>query len=578
MKRATLTLAVLLLAVPVVAQVDETFPPPDEEKTTVGNLQLGAWTSDLSGSPEVVSKYSPADKTNGLVILGLKSKPSWGNVDAVVNWLDKDFQRSSLDFDVHRRVRSTTTYKRFLARLGHDPLTYAEAATVHGRVLYHTDTDPDAKYNLEDGILEHRTEAEVGAVTIGFNFRDQRRKGAHQTLNVSHCDTCHVVSQTRPIDETQQDIGLDARVAWSTGFIDGSYTRRRLREDVESISLLYDRALHPELRKPLFDNRVQFDALNGPLPVDYLQDSDKNIVKVNVSQTAGDLALTGNGVWSTIENLFTNNKADYQGYFVSAARPFAKGKARFRFRGRYYQTDTNDVFVDTFERASIAGPHAGKTYRDVYGVEVDFNRQSSLNRNVWDLNADVSYRFNRKAGSVTAEWKYKDVDREFYQVAPGSTKTTTNILGAKWRPRPARGLRFDLGYRHAWVNDPYLLMGGACSDQVTPGPLPSPFHPDAAQYYTMREARVMDTAGSAGGWDEVKLRGTYSKSGHVLSGLYRHWDGTNDAGNLTDWSRSTQTGTLTYSFVPGPTWDGYVSYTYQKLENSSPTCISIFDG
>ena len=76
----------------------------------------------------------------------------------------------------------------------------------------------------------------------------------------------------------------------------------------------------------------------------------------------------------------------------------------------------------------------------------------------------------------------------------------------------------------------------------------------------------------------MKLRGTYSRSGHVLSGLYRYWDGTNDAGNLTEWSRSTRTGTLTWSLVPGPTWDGYVSYTYQKLESSSPTCISIFDG
>jgi len=578
MKKLILAVVALLLTAPLAAQVEETFPSPDPEKTTTGDLQLGVWSSDLSGSPDVVSRYSPADKTNGLVLFSLKSNPTWGAVDAVVHWLDKDFQRSHLDFDVNRRVRSHTSYRRFLARLGHDPLTYAEAATTHGRVLYHTDTDPEAEYRLDDGILVHRTEAQLSAVTLGFNFRDQRRKGAHQTLNVSHCDACHVVSQTRPIDETQQDIGLDAKVGWKTGFVDASYTHRKLREDVPSIDLLYDRALHPELRTPIFDNRVQFDALNGPVPVDYLQDTDKNIVKVNPSQAAGALNLTGNGVWSTTENLYTNNKTDYQGYFASVARPFANKKARFRFRGRYYQTDTSDVFFDTFERESIAGPHAGKTYRDVYGIEVDYLRKSSLNRNVWDLNADVSYRFGRKAGSVTAQWKFKDVDREHYEVAPGSTRTTTNILGVKWRPRPARGLRFDLGYRHAWIDDPYLLLGGACSNQVTPGPLPSPFHPDAAQYYTMRDARIMDTAGSAGAWDEVKLRGTYSRKGHVVSGLYRHWDGTNGAGNLTEWSRSNQTATLTYSYVPGPTWDGYVSYNYQKMENATPTCVSIFDG
>jgi hypothetical protein len=576
MKNTLIALAsVLLLASPLVAQVTETFPPPDPEKTTTGDVQVGGWNSDLSGSPDVVSRYSPADKSNALVLFTLKSHPTWGSVDAGVQWLDENYSRSFLNLDVGRTLLTRTTYHRFLPRLGHDPITYAEAATPHGRVLRHTDTDPEAVYNLENGILEHRTELQLGAATVGFNFRDQRRKGAHQTLTVSHCDNCHVYSQTHPIDETQQDIGLDARVSWRTGFLDGSYTRRRLREDVPSIDLLYDRSIHPESRLPVFDNRVQFDALDGPLPVDYLQDVDKDIIKVNIAQSAGSLSLTGNGVWSDTENRFTGNKIDYQGYFLSAARPFANNKARFRLRGRYYETDTPDYFYDTVERVGLAGPHAGRTYREVYNVEVDYLRQSSLNRKVWDLNADVSYRFGRKAGSVTAEWKFKDINREHYEVAPATTKTTSNILGFRWRPRPARGLRFNLGYRHAWVDNPYLLVGGACSDQVT-SPSPNPF--GGAQYYTFRNARIMDTAGSAGGWDEVNLRGSYSRDRHMLSGLYRYWDGKNDAGNLTDWSRTTQTGVLTYNYMPGPTWDGFVSYSYQKLENSSPACIVIFDG
>ena len=72
-------------------------------------------------------------------------------------------------------------------------------------------------------------------------------------------------------------------------------------------------------------------------------------------------------------------------------------------------------------------------------IEVDYLRQSSLNRKVYDLNADVTFKLGRKAGSVNAIWKYKNIDREYYQVALGETKTTTNILGAQWRPRPARG-------------------------------------------------------------------------------------------------------------------------------------------
>jgi hypothetical protein len=347
---------------------------------------------------------------------------------------------------------------------------------------------------------------------------------------------------------------------------------------VTSIDFLYDRALHPASKLPIFDNRVQFDSLNGPLPVDVRQDTDKDIVKVNVQQAAGAFSLTGNGVWSNTENLYTNNKADYKGYFFSAARPFAGKKARVRFRGRYYETDTGDYFYDTIEREGVAGPHAGQTYRDVYGIEVDYLRKSSLNRKVWDLDADVSFKLGRKGGSLAATWRFKDVNREYYEVAPGETKTTSNILGLLWRPRPGRGLRFNLGYRHAWIDNPFTLVGGACSDQVTEGPLASPFDPRAAQYFTMRDAKVMDTTAVAGSWDEIKLRGSYSKGRTMVTGLYRYWDGNNTSGNLTDWDRTNQTATVTFAWMPAATWDGFVSYNYQRLENSAPGCIAIFDG
>jgi hypothetical protein len=572
-------IGIVLLAAPAGAQIPDTnFEPPDPGADTTGNIQAGVWNSDISGNPEIVAPYSPADKTGALVLFTLKSHPTWGDVDAGVQWLDENYSRSFLNFNIGRTLLTRTTYKRFTPRLGRDPLTYAEAVTAHDRILRHTLTDEGAVYGYENGVLEHRSELQFGSAAVGFNFRDQRREGAHQGLIVSHCDNCHINSVRRPIDEKQQDIGLDARVSWVSGFADASYTRRKLEQGVTSIPFLFDRARHPKSGLPVFDNRVQFDSLDGTLPVDVRPDVEKDIIKLNLQQAAGAFSLTGNGVWSNTENLYTNNKSDYQGYSFAAARPFAKKRARIRLRGRYYKTDTPDYFYDTIEREGVAGPHAGRTYRDVYGFEVDYLRQSSLNRKVWDLNADVSYKLGRKGGSLAATWKFKDVNREFYEVAPGETKTTTNILGLLWRPRPARGLRFNLGYRHAWVDNPYNLVGGACSDQVTPGPWPNPFHPQAAQYYTMHDARIMDTSASAGSWDEIKLRGSYSKGRTMVTGLYRYWDGKNTSGNLTDWNRTNQTATVTFAWIPAPTWDGFVSYNYQKLDNSAPGCIPIFDG
>ena len=38
------------------------------------------------------------------------------------------------------------------------------------------------------------------------------------------------------------------------------------------------------------------------------------------------------------------------------------------------------------------------------------------------------------------------------------------------------------------------------------------------------------------------------------------------------------TATVTFAWMPAPTWDGFVSYNYQRLENGAPGCIAIFDG
>jgi len=35
---------------------------------------------------------------------------------------------------------------------------------------------------------------------------------------------------------------------------------------------------------------------------------------------------------------------------------------------------------------------------------------------------------------------------------------------------------------------------------------------------------------------------------------------------------------VTFAWIPAPTWDGFVSYNYQKMENSAPGCVAIFDG
>lgn len=584
MRRALIVLSATCLIAPPLAAQTTRYEPPTPAKSTTGDIQLGLWNSDITGSPVVVSRYAPANLTSGLGLLNLQSFPEWGNLQLRLDARDAADQKHALTFDVNRVLRSTTTFSRFLPRFGHDPLTNLEAATTHGRVLRHTDLDPERQYETRDSILEHRTELQpsgLDALTVGFNWRDQRRSGYHQSTQISHCDNCHVYSQSRPIDEKQTDLGFDAAVAFARGYLKAGYTRRQLREDEPPPTLTFDRALQPELRTPIFDNRVQFDALNGALPVDVLQEVEKDILKadLHLSDLAG-FVVTANGVWSDATNTFAELQSDYQGYSFSATRGFRDNKLRLRLRGRAYFIDNDDVFVDVVERPNLAPANvAGLTYRDIYGLDPDFTRLSSRSRDVYEATADLNVKLGKKAGSLMLLWNFQDVDRTYYEVLPGETKTTTNVLGAVWRPRPAKGLRLTVDYRHGFVDNPYMLVDGACSTLVSPGPLASPLDPRAAQYYQQREAQIAETTASAESWDDVRVRLNYSRSGKVnLTGSYRYWSGDNQAGDLTDWSRTNQLAMVSLSAMPSPTWDAYVSYSYQKTEMSNPICLPVFDG
>jgi hypothetical protein len=581
-------LAVLLVANPVLSLAGDqpqiasekpplsTQTPTGMKEGTKGSIVLGGWNSSLSGSPDLVSPYNPADLTSALGGASFDN----GKVLFDVRVQDKNDLDGVLKFDLGRVWRSHTTYTRFLPRLGHDPVDYLQAVVRSGRIVQRTDTAPGASYEYEEGVFETRNEIQpkgLSALTIGVDYRDQRRKGAHQGLVISHCDTCHTYSVSRPVDETLRRYNLNAKLAWSGGFVRGEVGKHELRNDAAPMTMTYDKALQPELRTPIFDNRVAFDSLEGPQRVLNQQDVDKPYGKADLS-LADILGFKVNvgGVWSKTENKYTGLEADYNGYVLQTSRSF--GKARLRFRGRAYSISSDSVYVDTNERTAPAGPQAGKTYRDVYGFNPDYTRLSTSSRDVLEANTEVSVKLGKKAGTLRALWNYQGVDRDNYYVAPGETKTSTNVLGASWRLTPVKGLKLNADYRHGDVENPLMIVNGTCSNIPAIGPLPSPLAPGSIQYFTVHESRVAETTASPAQWDEVRLYATVAGSKSTLTATYRYWDGENREGDLTDWSRNQQALTATAWTAPSLKWDAFASYTYQKGEIGSRVCVPVFDG
>src|SRR5574341_940830 len=450
---------------PTISSERRSLPPQTPagmKEAAKGSITLGGGSSSLTGSPDVVAPYSPADISRPVAALSFDT----ASLQLRSRLLDTNDMDHFLKFDVGRVWRSLTTYTRFLPRRGHDPVDYLQAVVRSGRIVQRSDSDAGAAYQYEEGVFETRNEIQpkgLDVLTVILNYRDQRRNGAHQGLVISHCDSCHTVSLTRPVDETQRELSLGARLGWSGGSLRGEVGRSQLNNHAAPVSLLYDKALQPELRTPIFDNRVSYDSIEGPQAVFNQQDVQKPYGKADLS-LADVLGFRFNlgGVWSKTENKYTGLEADYSGYVLQTSRSF--GPARLRFRGRAYALSSDPTFVDTRERVGTAGPQAGKTYRDVYGYNPDYDRRSTTDRDVLEANTELSVKLGKKAGTLRAIWNYQGIDRDNYLVAPGETKTSTNVLGASWRASPRKGAKLDAEYRHGDVQNPLMLVNGSCSN------------------------------------------------------------------------------------------------------------------
>jgi hypothetical protein len=118
---------------------------------------------------------------------------------------------------------------------------------------------------------------------------------------------------------------------------------------------------------------------------------------------------------------------------------------------------------------------------------------------------------------------------------------------------------------------------GACSTLVSPG-YPNPWDPGTPQYDDQHQARVAETTASPSSWDEARLNASYSAGSTTFSAAYRWFDGDNDDGDLTDWSRTSQSATLTVWSAPAQTWEWFAAYSWQESQLDAPVCIPIFDG
>lgn len=562
-------LALLVLALPTAAQ------------TVTGQAELAGRGANDDGNPNRVAEYRT--NTSGPELrLSVVAPLEKLYVEISSDAREGNDQLHSLRFDLNRLVRAHTTFTKGVHRLEHDPLANLRGTVKDVVATWSTDLEPGRQYGIDWSVLANRTDLQIpgaGWLVVSAEYREQWRKGHRQSLSMSHCSSCHVQSQGRRTDEHVRDGALSARATFGNWSVVGTAGRRDFRERGATPLRLYEKVEQPALRTPLFTDRMQFGLQDGFLPYDLVPTTEKTLTRIQIANgNLGGFALSLSGVSSSLENTHTGNEVDYKGVGLNLARKVGR-KGTLALRVRTYSIDSTDYFVDTVEPKAVAGPYAGKTYRERYGFDPDFLRQSAIDREVLEGQARLSYRLG-KGSSLVATYDMRSLDRDHYFVAVGETRTLEQKLKLAYSLRPLAGLTLRAQATYADIDNPFMILDAACNPtamQTTP--VSSPLVPGSTQYYQVHAARVADLGAAPSQWAEVRLSGSYQLSPAASTTVtYRWWDGKNDTQDLTDWTRNLNAVTAMLTIMPAEGVDVWGGVTYARRQLETHVCIPLMDG
>ncbi len=546
-----------------------------------GTVQLGGHGTSEKDNPARAAEYSTTQSgPDAAVSLQYKADGFYLGLESLA--LSSDQQKHDLTFELGRMVRSHTTFSKLPHRLVHDSLANLAGAIADVKIVYATDMDPAARYGIRYDELANHTDIQLPQapwLTISTDYREQWRQGHVQALSTSHCYSCHVVSVTRSLDLHTKDAGISAQATFGGWHVKATVSSRDAREREGAPTRTFERAQHPALRTPLFDDRVVFDERSGPLPYGWYPSQEKDTYRLainNANVFGFSLALSATS--SELSNTHTGNEVDYDGISLALARKLSD-KARLSAFIRSYSIDSTPYFYDSPEPAAVAGPYAGKTYRQRYGFDPDYLRLSALDRDVVEGTFKLSYKLG-KLTTLTGQYQARQIDRANYQVAPGETTTLENTFKLLFASRPARGLQLRAGLTFADISHPFMALNAACNpDPLQPNSVPSPLVPGSVQYYQIHDARVADLTSSPSRFWEAKVSGAYQFAPGMQANLsYQWWDGENNDLDLTNWSKNVQGVTATLSLAPAERLQGYLGATYGRRETETFVCIPLMDG
>lgn len=398
--------------------------PADEPKNEVAIVYTAAGED---GSAEKAAEYRDTDDSPGARVKIALPTGQRGLMllSGHVSTLDDKAMRLDRWMDDHFSV--TLDHNEFVHTLSHDPLSNLYAVS-DIKVTQATDTDPGKVHRVRNAETALNLDYAVhGYENLMFfvRCRDQGRKGNHQSLVVGHCDTCRIVGYTQQMDQTTED--LTAGASWTGGrwTLKASHMDRSFEENTADLYHTYADARHPANRNYLFNDRIQYDADNGPVPAHVTPESEKteDRIEVGCAWNTGDLAAG----WSSAKVTNLDLALDFDAMQAGVVQKIGE-RSLVQFKARSYSIDNDEVFIDTVEPVAVAGPYAGQTYRQKYAYDPDWTRYSAMNRDVQEGVAEFQRRFSSKS-VFKAGVRYTVIEREVCatcHAAPGDDDMPSN--------------------------------------------------------------------------------------------------------------------------------------------------------
>jgi hypothetical protein len=400
---------------------------------------------------------------------------------------------------------------------------------------------------------------------------------------MSKCANCHVVGQTRQLDQVTQDFtaGISARV--SRFHFEYGYLNRSFRERAPTPTTTYDLVMQPQTTAKIFDNRIQYALADGPLPFSHVPDvrKESHTFRARV-ELPRDVALNLSYLQSTAENEETRLGVDSKLWSARVGVPLGR-RLFFTARYRQMQIQGDNLWIDVVEPAALAGPQLGQTYLQAYPAygELDYLRESAESRRPTTADFELSFRPAKRA-TLRAGYTWERVRRDHADEFRVFRETTRNAFRASFTTRSAdRRWQFRSRYSFDDIQNPFTHRNAAWMPVIQPTPSPgSPPSPLlGTQYFTLYRAREADLTNQptrSHGWEHTL---TWSPGPRFSVSTHLRWRRhTNDSLTRSTWENQTLSPGAEVWFAPHPRVALTAAYHFHRDAGETYFVLPVFDG